>query len=99
MTIIACSAPTEEAEEEEEEEKDELYKQLEEEIRTTPRHDVLMVIGDLSARVGEDNTGRERAMGTRVFGCGNYNGERLSDRMCGEQTGHRWYPIYAQRYP
>ena len=58
LTIIACYAPTEEAEEEE---KDEFYEQLEEEIRTTPRHDVLMVIGDLNARVGEDNTGKERA--------------------------------------
>ena len=73
LTIIACYAPTEEAEEEE---KDELYEQLEE-IRTTPRHDVLMVIGDINARVGEDNTGRERAMGTHGFGCANNNGETL----------------------
>ena len=74
FTIIECYAPTEEAEEEE---KDELYEQLElvveEEIRTTPRHDVLMVIGDLNARVGEDNTGKERAMGTQGFGCANNN--------------------------
>ena len=75
MTIIACYAPTEEAEEEE---KHEFYEQLEEEIRTTPRHDVLMVIGNLIARVGENNTGRERAMGTQDFGCADNNGERLS---------------------
>ena len=80
LTIIACYAPTEEAEEEE---KDAFYEQLEEEIRTTPRHDVLMVIGDLNARVGEDNTGKERAMGTQGFGCANNNGERLSD-LCVE---------------
>ena len=80
LTIIACYAPTEEAEEEEQ---DEFYEQLEEEIRTTPRHDVLMVIGDLNARVGEDNTGKERAMGTQGFGCANNNGERLSD-LCVE---------------
>ena len=76
LTIIACYAPTEE-------EKDEFYEQLEEEIRTTPRHDVLMVMGDLNARVGEDNTGKERAMGTQGFGCANNNGERLSD-LCVE---------------
>ena len=80
LTIIACYAPTEEAEEEE---KDEFYEQLEEEIRTTPRHDVLMVIRDLNARVGEDNTRKERAMGTQGFGCANNNGERLSD-LCVE---------------
>ena len=62
LTKNAYYAPTEEAEEEEETHK--LYEQLEEDIRTTPRHDVLTVIGDLNARVGEDNTGRERAMGT-----------------------------------
>ena len=82
LTIIACYAPTEEAEEEE---KDEFYEQIEEGIRTTPRHDVLMVIGDLNARVGQDNTGKERAMGAQGFGCANNNGERLSD-LC---VGHR----------
>ena len=93
LTIIACYAPTEEAEEEE---KDEFYEQLDEEIRTTPRHDVLMVIGDLNAIVGEDNTGRERAMGTQGFECANNNGERLSDLcvesrlvICGTLFRHR----------
>ena len=37
------------------------------------------MIGDLNARVGEDNTGRERATGTEGFGCANNNGERLSN--------------------
>ena len=39
LTIIACYVPTEESEEEE---KDEFYERLEEKIRTTPRHYVLM---------------------------------------------------------
>ena len=69
LTVIACYAPTEDAEEEI---KDEFYDQLEEEIRTTPR-------------VGEENTGRERAMGTESFGCINNNGERLSD-LCVENN-------------
>ena len=38
-----------------------------------------MVIGDLNARVGEDNAGKERAVGIQGFGCANNNGERLSD--------------------
>ena len=61
----------------EEEIKDEFYEQLEEEITTTTGHDVLMVVIDLNAIVGEGNTGRERAMGTQGFGCFNNNGERL----------------------
>ena len=82
LTVIACYAPTEDAEEEI---KDEFYDQLEEEIRTTPRHDVLMVVGDLNARVGKENIGRERAMGTEGFGCINNNGERISD-LCVENN-------------
>ena len=42
-----------------------------------------MVIGDLNARVGEDNTGKERAMETQGLGFANNNGERLSD-LCVE---------------
>ena len=42
-----------------------------------------MVIGDINARDGEDITGKERAMGTRGFGCANNNGDRLSD-LCVE---------------
>ena len=44
-----------------------------------------MVVGDLNARDGEHNTGRERAMGTQAFGCINYNGERLLD-ICVENN-------------
>ena len=40
-------------------------------------------------------------MGRHGFGCANNNGEGLSGLcvesrlviVCGEQTGHRWYPI------
>ena len=74
LTLITCYAPTEEAVQEE---MDEFYEKLEE-IRTTPRHDVLMVTGYINSIVGEDNTGRERAMGQHGFGCPDNNGERDS---------------------
>ena len=38
-----------------------------------------MVVGDLNANVGGDNTGRKWVMGTQCFGCINNNGEKLSD--------------------
>ena len=73
--MIACYAPTDDAEEEI---KNEFYEQLEEEIRTTHRHDVLIVV-DLNARVGEDNTERKWVIATQGFGCINNNGERRFD--------------------
>ena len=80
MRVIACYAPTEEADEEE---KDELNLTTRRRNMNNTRHNVLMVIGDLNTRVGEDNTGRERAMGTQGLGCANNNGERFSD-LCVE---------------
>ena len=47
-----------------------------EEVRT---HDMLMIIGDLNARVGDKNRDRERVMGKHGFGTINNNGERLYD--------------------
>ena len=62
-----------------------------------------MVVGDLNARVREDNTGRERTQGLR---CINYNGERLSD-LCVENNlviggtvfKHRTIHKTTWRYP
>ena len=54
---------------------------------TIPRHDVLMVVGYLNATVSEDNTGRERVMGTQGF---NNNGEKLSDLCVENNLGERY---------
>ena len=35
-------------------------------IERVPAHDMLFVIGDLNARVGNDNTARERAIWTHT---------------------------------
>ena len=76
LTVIQCYAPTNDAEEED---KEDLYEQLEQTVSKVPIHDMLWIIGDMNAKVGTDNTGRERAMG--IHGCGimNNNGERLTD--------------------
>ena len=47
-----------------------------------PSHDVLLVIGDLNAKVGRSNEGREKTMGKNGCGEMNENGERLAD-ICG----------------
>ena len=76
LTVIQCYAPTNQAEEEE---KDNFYEALQREVDLVPRHDVLMVNGDLNAKVGEDNTGKEGIMGKHGLGVINDNGQRFVD--------------------
>ena len=82
LTVITCYTPIEDAEEVQ---KDVFYDQLQQAIQEVPSHDVLCVIGDFNARVGNDNEGREKIMGKN--GCGNINdnGRRLCD-LCVENN-------------
>ena len=79
LTIIQCYSPTNDAEPEE---KEAFYSMLQAEKEKTPTHDVLIIMGDLNAKVGSDNVGRERIMGSQGCGTMNENGEMLSD-FCG----------------
>ena len=73
-TIIQCYAPTNDSDEDI---KDEFYNQLQTEIESLPRHELKIIMGDLNAKVGSDNTNYERAMGREGCGSMNDNGERL----------------------
>ena len=57
MSIIQCYAPIEDADDEE---KDDFYTQLQEVLQAVPKHDVLLVTGDLNAKIESDNTGFEQ---------------------------------------
>ena len=76
LSIIQCYAPTNDAEDEA---KDNWYEQLQQAVASVPQHDMLVIMGDMNAKVGADNTGRERAMGKHGCGVINENGERLVD--------------------
>lgn len=74
MTIIQVYAPTNEATDED---KDCFYEQLQATLDKVPKHDLIVVMGDLNAKVGESNEGCEDIMGIHGIGTINDNGDRL----------------------
>ena len=83
LTIIQCYAPTEMAAQET---KEEFYSQLQEAISIVSSHDVLIVMGDLNAKIGSDNSGYERNIGRHGLGpLRNDNGEKFLD-LCVENN-------------
>ncbi|XP_063435995.1 craniofacial development protein 2-like [Mytilus trossulus] len=76
MTMTQCYAPTNDADDET---KRTFYEKLQSITCKTPRHDILIVLGDMNAKVGNDNLDRERFMGKHGLGTINENGELLVD--------------------
>ena len=62
-----------------EERKEEFYQQLQAVLDRVPRRDIVIVMGDMNAKVGSDNAGREHVMGTEGMGTINENGEFFVD--------------------
>ena len=79
LTIIQVYVPTNDAEDVS---KEEFHEQLQREVEETARHDVLIVMGDLNAKIGQDNEGWEKVMGQHGLGRMNENGESLAT-FCG----------------
>ena len=61
LTVIQAYAPMNDAMDEE---KDEFYNQLQDTISSCNRHDMILVMGDLKAKIGNNKTNREEVMGT-----------------------------------
>ena len=76
LTIIHIYAPTEEAEEQV---KDVFYTRLQEILDTRNQHDMLMITGDMNAKIGDQNWDFERVMGKHGLEKQNDNGERLCE--------------------
>jgi exonuclease III len=76
LTIIQCYAPTEMTEKNK---KEEFYQQLSETIATVTKRDVIVVMGDINAKVGSNNEGMEYDMGRHGTGNMNENGEMISE--------------------
>ena len=82
ITVIQVYAPTSNAEEAEVEW---FYEDLQDLLELTPKQDVLFIIGDWNAKVGNQETPGV----TGKFGLGEWNeaGQRLIE-FCQEHTGH-----------
>ena len=76
LSIIQIYAPTNETKVED---KDNFYEQLQTVVDSIHKHDILLVMRDLNAKVGE---GYENIIGRHGVGERNDNGERLVD-FCG----------------
>ena len=77
--VIQCYAPISDADEET---MGTFDQQLQKALDNVPSHDVLLVIGDLNAKVRRCNEGRGTIMGENACGEMSENGERLAD-TCG----------------
>ncbi|VDP45857.1 unnamed protein product [Schistosoma margrebowiei] len=76
MNIIRCYAPTNDSNDDI---KDQFYERLQSVIEKCPRKDLTILMGDLKAKVGIDNTGYEDIMGRHELGERNENGERFAN--------------------
>jgi hypothetical protein len=76
ISLLQCYAPTNDAEEED---KDTFYEMLQAELESVQSHDLVIVMGDLNAKVGDNNEHYTRTMGKHGCGNMNENGERLAD--------------------
>nr|XP_022322883.1 craniofacial development protein 2-like [Crassostrea virginica] len=74
FTIIQCYAPTNDADEED---TDNFYERLQLTLNNTPKRDIKIVMGDLNAKIGNNNKNRERIMGKHGIGEMNENGLKL----------------------
>lgn len=72
MTIIQCYAPTNDTTEEE---KELFYEQLQRATDSTPQHDIILICGDINAKVGKSNHSQSLAVGSHGIGTRNRNGE------------------------
>ena len=75
-SIIMCYAPTNMASDKD---KDNFYNHLQSMIDKVSKRDFLILMGDLNAKVGSTNNGREKKMGKHGLGSMNENGERFAD--------------------
>ena len=74
MDVIQCYAPTNGSNDDE---KEKFYSRLSTVIQNCPRRNIAIMMGDINAKIGSDNTGHEEIKGERGIGEMNDNDERF----------------------
>jgi exonuclease III len=80
ITIVNVYAPTEEAEDEE---KNKFYEDLETLCEKIPKHDTLLIVGDINAKIGKEEYLRNVAGKETVHEITNDNGNRICNLATG----------------
>ena len=88
ITVIQVYALTSNAEEAEVEQ---FYEDLQDLLELTPKKDVLFIIGDWNAKVGSQET--PGVTGKFGLGVQNEAGQRLTELLPRERTGHSKHPL------
>lgn len=75
LQVVQCYAPTNDTDDET---KDQFYNQLYTILQARKRKDVVILMGDMNAKIGGNNNGFETVMGREGLGIMNENGERFA---------------------
>ncbi|VDP43558.1 unnamed protein product [Schistosoma mattheei] len=96
MNIIQCYAPTNDSNDDI---KDQFKERLQSIIEKCPKKALTILMGNLNAKVGIDNTGYEDIMGRHgLTGREKRKWRKTCKPMCIQQVGHRWHNISTQAY-
>ncbi|VDO75893.1 unnamed protein product [Schistosoma curassoni] len=96
INIIQCYALTNDSKDDI---KDQFYGRLHSIIEECPRKDLTILMGDLNAKLGIDNTGYEDIMGQHgLTGREKQKWRKIYKSVCIQRIGHRRHNISTQTY-
>jgi hypothetical protein len=96
LLILVCYTPTENAQDEI---KDNFYGNLQKVIEDIPIHHMLLVLGDLNAKVKSDKKGKKKYNGQISRWRNQYKWRKIMRFLPRQSTQHRRHSISAQAYP